>query len=340
MDNTRKLILHWSGQSAIKASDTRAALEALNVLPQPEDWLRFLQKTCLWLGMLALAFSAMFFVAYNWDAMGRFGRFLLLEALILACVLVYWKLDADSLPAKLSLLAAGILVGVLLALYGQVYQTGADSWQLFASWALLIVPWVLVSRFAAMWLLLILLINTAMVLYFASTQRFLGFIVTTSDSFLWPVFIFNTLCWLLWEMKVSRYSWLQQRWPVQLLATASGTALTTLMVVAIFVKSDDYLSVWLTYPVFVALVYYFYRVRRIDLYMMAALSLSLIVTVSSLFIRLVFNGADEIGAFYFMTFVLIAMAGGAAAWLKKLHREQRAHDRAGSAADRESIDHG
>jgi len=30
-----------------------------------------------------------------------------------------------------------ILVGVLLALVGQTYQTGADTWQLFFYWAIL-----------------------------------------------------------------------------------------------------------------------------------------------------------------------------------------------------------
>jgi len=325
MDNTRKLILQWAGQGLIRASNTQPALEALGILPRAGDWPRFLYKTALWLGILALAFAVMFFIAYNWDVMGRFGRFFLVEGLILACVLVYWKMASDRLPAKLFLLAAVVLTGVLLALYGQVYQAGADTWQLFASWALLIVPWILVSRFTAMWLLWIILINTALVLYFATMQSILGIIfIRSSDTLLWPVFGFNALSWMIWELNVSRYPWLQQRWPVQLLATATGTTITTLMVIAIFDDNRSYPAVWLVYLAFTALVYYFYRLRRIDLYMMAGLCLSGIVSVSSLFIRFVFKGVDDAGSFYIMTFVLIALAGSATAWLKKLHREQLA----------------
>ena len=47
------------------------------------------------------------------------------------------------------LIAASVLVGVLLAVIGQVYHTGADAYSLFAAWTLLILPWTLASRSAA-----------------------------------------------------------------------------------------------------------------------------------------------------------------------------------------------
>ena len=51
---------------------------------------------------------------------------------------------ACNRPAgKAALLAAALLTGGLLALIGQTYQTGADTFELFATWAALILPWVL-----------------------------------------------------------------------------------------------------------------------------------------------------------------------------------------------------
>ena len=51
-------------------------------------------------------------------------------------------------PARPSCVLLSLLTGALLALSGQVYQTGADTFELFAWWAVLILPWVLVSRFS------------------------------------------------------------------------------------------------------------------------------------------------------------------------------------------------
>ncbi|MET0204922.1 MAG: DUF2157 domain-containing protein [Casimicrobiaceae bacterium] len=56
--------------------------------------------------------------------------------------LAVWR-GLDTLPGKAALVAA-LLAGALLALVGQVYQTGADTFELFAAWAVAIV--VLVAR--------------------------------------------------------------------------------------------------------------------------------------------------------------------------------------------------
>ena len=49
--------------------------------------------------------------------------------------------------AKGCLTIAVLSVGALMALFGQTYQTGADPWQLFFNWAVVIIPFVLISRF-------------------------------------------------------------------------------------------------------------------------------------------------------------------------------------------------
>jgi uncharacterized membrane protein len=45
-------------------------------------------------------------------------------------------------------------VGVLQAVFGQIYETGADSYVLFLIWALLIIGWVAIGGYAPLWLLL------------------------------------------------------------------------------------------------------------------------------------------------------------------------------------------
>ena len=114
------------------------ALSITKVFPNEKDWLVFIGQLLLWLGGIAIAFAVMFFIAYNLDNIGKFVQFGAIEALIAISVFTYWKFYDHPIASKVSLLSASILLGVLLALYGIIYQTGADTWQLFFTWAMLI----------------------------------------------------------------------------------------------------------------------------------------------------------------------------------------------------------
>lgn len=87
-------------------------------------------------------------IAANWETLGRFGRFALIQGLFLAvCAGALWRPAARVPLALLALLA----IGGLFAYFGQTYQTGADPWQLFALWALLALPLCLAVRSDVLW---------------------------------------------------------------------------------------------------------------------------------------------------------------------------------------------
>src|SRR5690606_38724138 len=71
----------------------------------------------------------------------------------------------DFSPFALLTALAAVAVGGLLALVGQIYQTGADPWQLFLLWAVLLLPWLLVVRTVFLGMLCALLLNLAAALY-------------------------------------------------------------------------------------------------------------------------------------------------------------------------------
>ncbi|MCI5164430.1 MAG: DUF2157 domain-containing protein, partial [Candidatus Electrothrix sp. AX5] len=119
----------------------------------------------LLIGSTLVLAGIVFFFAYNWAEMGRFLKFGVIEAGVIGCVLAVHQRDLKQLSGKILLLSASILVGVLLAVYGQVYQTGADPFGLFLGWAVLILAWVLIAEFAALWLLWLVLLNTGAILY-------------------------------------------------------------------------------------------------------------------------------------------------------------------------------
>src|SRR5690606_31340731 len=114
-------------------------------------WRQFLGPASLRLGVVLLGSGVVCWVAANWPAMTKIQRFagaqglLALSAVIAAWAA--WRLREASGVRRHGvgalLVLAGLFLGALLALLGQTYQTGADTWELFVWWALLLLPWAL-----------------------------------------------------------------------------------------------------------------------------------------------------------------------------------------------------
>lgn len=105
----------------------------------------------LGLGIIGAALAGLgvvFWVAANWDKLGRFEKFSLLQAVVVVlCGATPW-LGRARIPLCI---AALLTIGALFAYFGQTYQTGADPWQLFALWAALSLPLCLGIKHDALW---------------------------------------------------------------------------------------------------------------------------------------------------------------------------------------------
>jgi len=107
-------------------------------------------------------FGVILWIAANWDTLGRFGRFALLQALFL--VMCVGALVKPNARVPLGLLAL-LTIGGLFAYFGQTYQTGADPWQLFAVWAVLALPLALGVRSDVLWAPWALIVMTGVSLW-------------------------------------------------------------------------------------------------------------------------------------------------------------------------------
>ena len=67
--------MRWADQGLLDSESLEEALKLAEVIPDTSRWRIFVRNLFLWLGGLALAFSVMFFIAYNWDTIGRFAKF-------------------------------------------------------------------------------------------------------------------------------------------------------------------------------------------------------------------------------------------------------------------------
>lgn len=315
MVSPRNQIIEFVEQGAIPWKKIADSLSAAKVTPDGKAWRTFIDHFLIWLGGLAMAFAGMFFIAYNWNDIGRFAKFGMVEVFIVLAIAAYWKLGEDKVSGKVSLLMATIFLGVLQALYGQTYQTGADTWQLFFNWALLMLPWALIGRFPAIWIVWVGLINLS-IAQGGLMWLGLGF---GSDK-LWLLFIFNTLALIAWEFLTKLWPWLSERWAIRLLGVGSGAPITLLVFDANFVFEDAQILTGLVWMAWLAALYFVYRRIRPDLFMLAGGCLSGIVGIVTFLAKEMLE-IDTASTFFFLALMVIGLGSGAAFWLKNIHRE-------------------
>lgn len=201
----------------------RAGLEptAFTDRKNPE-WAHWLVRFGSVLGTVLFLAGIIYFFAYNWNGLPAWQKFTLVEGAFVACLVGVWKSAQAPFRRQLFICTASVFVGVFLAVFGQVYQTGANAWQMFAAWAGLISVWTVLSRFAAQWALLLVLFNIA--LFFYSWNAGLGTVLIPRAMAL------NAAALLARELALAQGAqWLRARWvgvlPLIPLLTATSFAL-------------------------------------------------------------------------------------------------------------------
>jgi uncharacterized membrane protein len=320
MSAPRDIVVDWAERGHIRSEDLPKALAIAGVIPDSRAWVRFLATLLLSLGALLIATGVIFFFAYNWNAIGRFGKFGLLEGIFAAAAVAAWFYGPAKPAGQAALLATTLLTGALLALIGQTYQTGADTYQLFAWWAALIVPWVVVSRLPALWLIWIALVNLAIAMYFSAFPGLFG-VIFSGEALLWVLFAVNAVASVLWELVTRRGPHgAQGRWSARVLMAATGTMITILALAAILDRTDVQQLRLLVYVAWLGGMYAYYRRTSIDLFALAGGVLSTVIVVAALLGKLMLD-SDEAGGFLFIGLVVIAMSATGAWWLRRIAAE-------------------
>ncbi len=189
----------------------RAFAAASSMLSPPSAWFTWARRNLLFFGSALVLAGVIFFFAYNWVEMGRFLKFVLIEAGILACIIAAFLRGLFRLSGKVLLLSASVLVGVFLAVYGQTYQTGADAFELFIGWAVLIIGWVLISEFATLWMVWLILLNTGAILSWKQVGHPNHYI--SYGIFCLAIAVLNGIALAVYEVGVDHgLQWLKGRW--------------------------------------------------------------------------------------------------------------------------------
>ncbi|HEV7609010.1 MAG TPA: DUF2157 domain-containing protein [Steroidobacteraceae bacterium] len=144
---------------------TETMLELAGAHPQRAEAIHFFANCLRIAGVLSLAAALVFFVAANWSRIAVFGRFALVEIVLIACVAVAFAKPPPAFIGRGAAFLAFIATGALLALFGQTYQTGADVYELFLGWALLGLPLVVAAQWSVATAAWVLVLNGALVLF-------------------------------------------------------------------------------------------------------------------------------------------------------------------------------
>lgn len=202
-----------------------------------EFWRRWALRALLGLGAAHFLAGVVFFFAYNWDDLGPFARFGLLQGALVAALIAALAAGLHRPAGQALLIAASVLTGVLLAVIGQVYQTGADAWELFVAWSILVLPWVLASRSSVHWFLWGALALTAFSTYGGQVLIPLGVIQPRDFTALAGGLV---VCFLaLYEFVVrAGIEWLHERWLRVSLALA-GLAILVAPAIGFVLDGDE-----------------------------------------------------------------------------------------------------
>lgn len=270
-------------------------------------WQQFLKLLFISLGIGFTTAGIVFFFAYNWDSLHKFVKIGLIEGLVIVVILVIAFSKINSTVKNILLTGASILIGVLMAVFGQVYQTGANAYDLFLSWTLAITAWVIVANFAPLWLVYITLINGTLILYAEQVANNWPDVLIFLLLFLLnSVFLFGSLLLTKYKPALRPPSWL-----LIVLALGAVTIATFGMITGIF---DERSTAFLVLILVVGILYtagLYYGLQQKSLFYLAIIPFSIIVIISAVLIDM----SDDAPMLLFTTLFII---GSVTFLIKKL----------------------
>jgi uncharacterized membrane protein len=290
-----------------------ASLDIAAARPSANEIRHFAIRLLQLAGVLSLAAGVVFFIAANWSEFGVAGRFALVQSvLVVSVALALWRPPSQSL-GKYAVLMAFISTGALLALFGQTYQTGADIYELFLTWAVLGLPFVIAARWSVVGGAWLVVVNISLLLFFGWQPQggwlwtvFSPWNASTPVQLLVPT-ILNLAAWMLAEYlhRVRRHS-LAPRWIARLALTCAmsfATWAATHSVIESSFGADAFFAVSVIL-VLEAVVAVYAMSRRDDVFPLALIAGSLITISTCAFAAN--SGIEEVSLFFLIALWLVA----------------------------------
>ena len=308
-EQANKRVINQLWQNDHLTTDARD--EAIGIISPPLNFKIWIERLLLVLGALFVTASILLFFAFNWAHIPPFvkmGGILLLIAIL---AVVNWLLlqRGKRFAGNLVLSVAAFMVGVFMAVFGQIYQTGADSYTLFLTWAVLILPWVFLARFAPLWVLWLVVCNLAMTLWWEMDVLDAMF---AGEHVMILLSLFHLAIYIAMLVAVKMgEDWLDKKWIKLLLAMGMFLPITGYVFGALLdMRASDFdTGFWLCVVIFGGVYLYVKFIRKslpeysvgffcLTLIVIFAVTRSMLEFVSDAFGGFLLSGVLVIGLFY------------------------------------------
>ena len=249
-----------------------------NVYNDKETWQKFLRLFFISLGVGFTVSGIVFFFAYNWADLHKFAKIGLTEGVLIATTILVLLPKLNISIRNIILTGASVLVGVLFAVFGQIYQTGANAYDFFLGWTVFVTLWVLISNFSPLWLLYLVLINTTFILYSQQVAKDWSAVFVCT-----LLFIINS------AVLISAISFGKKKtpnWFLNTVALASASYATIGVVIGIFDKHQTAFPILILITAIVFALGIWYGLKTKSGFYLSVIPFSLIIIVSSLLIKI------------------------------------------------------
>ena len=322
----------------LSASAWETAMDFCGFIPGAREWRAYWRHILLLGGVLFLAAGVIFFIAWNWSGMHPFSRMALVGFLVAVTGAVSAWRGPDTEIGRALLLACGICVGPLLAVFGQTYQTGAELWELFRVWTAVLFALAIVGRQAALWFVTWLSGNVFVMLWLG---RSLGSPLEALGMFglLPECLLALALALTAWEWAADKakrkgtgQSWLCSRWLPRILfldLTVRITFYLCRIILSPYRELDFFDIYFLPHGIVIPALalgvavfsWYWYRKRTPDLFMFACLAVACVALIVTVLVKVEFAFEAEVWALLIWGLVIVGLTVGAANVLLALQRQ-------------------
>jgi uncharacterized membrane protein len=295
---TRDDIHLVSRHSNWPAEEIQAALETNGIYAGKPAWNKFLHFFLLGLGLAFAVAGIIFFFAFNWSSLNKFAKLGLMEGLIaISIAAAVLPTRIDERVKNILLTAASVLVGVLFAVFGQIYQTGADAYDLFLGWTLAILLWTIISGFPVLWLVFLLLCNTTLCLY---AEQVAG--NWEPPVLMCLLFLLNALFAMVTELAGTK-GWTQERsqWLSNLAVTAA-VACITIGVCLDILEGSSFLAVSVPLAIAAFVLGIIYGLRHRNLLYLGSIPFAALLILVTFMVKPI---DDPIGVFFLAAIVIV-----------------------------------
>lgn len=282
---------------------------ALDILYPADKWGIWISRLLLTIGATLVLCGVVYFFAFNWAKITPFVKLSSIQVAMVGCLVFACFYSLNRISGQVLLLSASVLTGVFMAVFGQIYQTGADAYQLFMMWSLLTLGWTIISNFAPQWIFWLAVTNTFLILWWqqaALPEREMEGMIFVF------LMVFNGVALSMREYFSAdkTLKWIQARW-IRVLLTIV-TLLSMLIPVVIFIVEPSRATTSIFIAAFIGfvghcLMYAFYRYKIKDMWSLAAITLSVCIIVEALGLKILAEMLDDILFFMFLLMGLMTL---------------------------------